>query len=128
MPGSQNLSLGRFFDAHRSGEDGQRNAVPRFDHYEHRARNAFFRSGRGSQTSGSQKTAATAGLRLPDEVPVSLGDTVSNFAALTGRKPADDATDVALQVVVGIVALQSDNVDVNDVPFLASFPYLAPSN
>ncbi len=71
---------------------------------------------------------ATAALLLPDELPVSLGETVSNFAALTGRKPADDATDVALQVVVGIVALQSDNVDANDVPFLTSFPYLAPSN
>ncbi len=71
---------------------------------------------------------ATAALLLPDELPVSLGETVSNFAALTGRKPADDAADVALQVVVGIVSLQSDNVDDNDVPFLTSFPYLAPSN
>ena len=72
--------------------------------------------------------AATAAVLLPDELPVSLGQTVSNFAALTGRKPADDGTDVALQVVVGIAALQSDNVDANDVPFLTSFPYLAPSN
>ena len=71
---------------------------------------------------------ATAALLLPDELPVSLGETVSNFATLTGRKPADDATDVALQVVVGIAALQSDNVDANDVAFLTSFPYLAPSN
>ena len=71
---------------------------------------------------------ATAALLLPDELPVSLGETVSNFAMLTGRKPADDATDVAPQVVVGIVSLQSDNVDENDVPFLTSFPYLAPSN
>ncbi len=71
---------------------------------------------------------ATAALLLPDELPVSLGETVSNFAALTGRKPADDATDVALQVVVGIASLHSDNVDENDVPFLTSFPYLAPSN
>ncbi len=71
---------------------------------------------------------ATAALLLPDELPVSLGETVSNFAALTGRKPADDATDVALQVVVGVASLQSDNVDANDVPFLTSFPYLAPSN
>ena len=71
---------------------------------------------------------ATAALLLPDELPVSLGETVSNFAALTGRKPADDATDVALQVVVGVASLQSDNVDANDVSFLTSFPYLAPSN
>ncbi len=72
--------------------------------------------------------SATAALLLPDELPVSLGETVSNFAALTGRKPSDDATDVALQVVVGITSLQSDNVDDNDVPFLTSFPYLAAPN
>ena len=72
--------------------------------------------------------AATAALLLPDELPISLGEAVSNFAALTGRKPADDATDVALQVVVGIASLHSDNVDENDVPFLTSFPYLASPN
>ena len=72
--------------------------------------------------------SATAAVLLPDELPVSLGETVSNFAALTGRKPADDATDVALQVVVGITSLHSDNVDGNDVPFLTSFPYLATPN
>lgn len=71
---------------------------------------------------------ATAALLLPDELPVSLGAVVSNFPELTGRKPADDGTDVALQVVVGITALQSDNVDENDVPFLTSFPYLAEPN
>ena len=71
---------------------------------------------------------ATAALLLPDELPVSLGAAVSNFPELTGRKPADDGTDVALQVVVGITALQSDNVDENDVPFLTSFPYLAAPN
>ena len=69
-----------------------------------------------------------AAVLLPDELPVSLGEAVSNFAALTGRKPADDATDVALQVVVGIASLHSDNVDANDVPFLSSFPYLAAPN
>ena len=72
--------------------------------------------------------STTAALLLPDELPVSLAEAVSDFAALTGRKPADDATDVALQVVVGIASLHSDNVDGNDVPFLDSFPYLARPN
>ena len=77
---------------------------------------------------GNADPAATAALLLPDELPVSLGVAVSNFAELTGRQQADDGTDVALQVVVGITALQSDNVDENDVPFLTSFPYLAAPN
>ena len=72
--------------------------------------------------------SATAALLLPDELPISLGEAVSNFAVLTGRKPADDAADVALQVVVGIASLHSDNVDENDVPFPTSFPYLASPN
>ena len=77
---------------------------------------------------GNADPAATAALLLPDELPVNLGVAVTNFAELTGRKPADNATDVALQVVVGIATLHSDNVDPNDVPFLASFPYLASPN
>ena len=70
----------------------------------------------------------TATLLLPDELPVSLGEASSSFASLTGRALADDAIDIALSVVVGIGALQSDNVDSNDVPFLTDFPYLAPAN
>lgn len=71
---------------------------------------------------------ATAAVLLPDELPVNLGSATSNFALLDGRKLSDDATDVALTVVVGVAALQSDNVDANDVAFLNSFPYLAPPN
>ena len=72
--------------------------------------------------------AGTAAVLLPDELPVNLGSAISNFALLDGRKLSDDATDVALTVVVGVAALQSDNVDANDVAFLNSFPYLAPPN
>lgn len=68
--------------------------------------------------------AATAALLLPDALPVSLAGETS-FATLTGRDLADDAVDVALSVTVGIESLKSDNVDANDVAFLASFPYLA---
>ncbi len=72
--------------------------------------------------------AGTAAALLPDELPVNLGSVTSNFALFDGRKLSDDATDVALTVVVGVPALQSDNVDANDVAFLNSFPYLAPPN
>jgi len=71
---------------------------------------------------------ATAALLLPDELPVSLGTSVTSFATLTGRAPADDAVDVALSVVVGIDALKSDNVDANDRAFPSSFPYLPGPN
>lgn len=69
--------------------------------------------------------AGTAAVLLPDELPVSLAAATSNFAVLNGRKLEDDATDVALSVVIGIASLHSDNVDANDVAFSTTFPYLA---
>jgi hypothetical protein len=77
---------------------------------------------------GNEDPEGTAGLLLPDELPVSLGAATTAFATLTGRALADDAVDVALFVTVGIEELQSDNVDANDVAFLGEFPYLAPAN
>lgn len=74
---------------------------------------------------GNADTAATSTLLLPDALPVNMGAATNTFASLTGRALADDATDVALSVTVGIAALQSDNVDMNDVAFLTDFPYLA---
>lgn len=71
--------------------------------------------------------SATAALLLPDALPVSLSG-ATNFGTLTGRDLADDAVDVALSVTVGIESLKSDNVDSNDVAFLAGFPYLAQPN
>jgi hypothetical protein len=73
---------------------------------------------------GNPDSGATADLLLPDELPVDMGAPTA-FANLTGRTPADDATDVALAVTVGVAGLQSDHVDSNDVGFLNGFPYLA---
>ena len=73
---------------------------------------------------GNPDSGGTADLLLPDELPINMGVTTA-FGALTGRTPADDATDVALTVTVGIAALQSDNVPANDKPFLNGFPFLA---
>ena len=73
---------------------------------------------------GNADSGGTADLLLPDELPINMGAPTA-FAALTGRAPADDATDVALTVTVGIAALQSDNVAANDKAFLNGFPFLA---
>lgn len=68
----------------------------------------------------------TAALLLPDELPVSLAAAPTSFATLTGRTLADDATDVALFVVINAEpSLQSDHVDANDVSFRTEFPYVA---
>lgn len=61
---------------------------------------------------------ALADFVLPDIMP--LG-TLAGFP--NGRAPADDVIDVELTLIFGAGA--SDNVDGNDTPFLASFPYLA---
>lgn len=69
----------------------------------------------------------TAGVLLPDALPVNMG-APTNFAMLNGRNLADDATDVALSVVIGpsLDFLHSDNVDENDRAFRSEFPYVAP--
>ena len=61
---------------------------------------------------------------LPDVQP--LGD-LSGFP--NGRRLDDDVIDTVLSLIFGVFgpavpALQSDNVDGNDVPFLGVFPYL----
>lgn len=62
-----------------------------------------------------------------------LGGDVAGFP--NGRRPADDIIDISLQVVAGATPLTpgfeansklGDGVNGNDVPFKASFPYLAP--
>jgi hypothetical protein len=43
-----------------------------------------------------------------------------------GRRPIDDVTDIAVQVVGGTnYAGAGDNVNANDVPLPAAFPFLA---
>jgi hypothetical protein len=63
----------------------------------------------------------------PNTLGVVGGDT-SGFP--NGRRLADDVTDASLRVVAGFLKGNKvplgDGVDQNDVPFLASFPYVAP--
>ncbi|MDX1396820.1 MAG: DUF4331 family protein [Gemmatimonadota bacterium] len=68
---------------------------------------------------------ALADFVLPDVQP--LGN-LSGFP--NGRRLEDDVIDTVLSLIFGVFgpdvpALQSDNVDANDRPFLTEFPYLA---
>jgi hypothetical protein len=63
---------------------------------------------------------------LPDIQPI---DTSFPTAFLNGRALPDDVIDGELTLIFGAgTPLSSDNVDANDVPFLSTFPYLAPPN
>lgn len=75
----------------------------------------------------NENPEATAKVLLPDVLPSKLASATSDFSKLDGRKLEDDAVDVALSVTVGpsLKSLHTDNVNANDVPFLAEFPYLA---
>lgn len=74
--------------------------------------------------------AALASALLPDELPAKLKSDTSGFANLDGRKPQDDAVDIALTLVIGdtLAQLHSDHVNANDKPFSTTFPYLAVPN
>jgi len=66
---------------------------------------------------------ALASALSPDVQPIDLSQP-SNF--LNGRKPSDDVITAELHLIFGSNApLNDDHVDANDVPFLATFPYLA---
>lgn len=72
---------------------------------------------------------AIAEVLSPDVVPYDPSNS-AGFAALNGRHLDDDVIDGALAIVTGgffggSAVLDSDCVDANDVPFRASFPYLA---
>ncbi len=61
---------------------------------------------------------------LPDRLPL---DTSSPAGFLNGRQLADDVIDIELSIITdGAVA--GDCVPSNDVPFLGTFPYLAPAH
>ena len=68
----------------------------------------------------------TAPTATPNRFGVIGGDT-GGFP--NGRRLADDVTDVSLRVVGGVLKGNAlplgDGVDVNDVPFRATFPYVA---
>jgi hypothetical protein len=57
-----------------------------------------------------------------------LGGDLAGFP--DGRRLADDVTDESLRVVAGVLKGNNvplgDGVDQNDVPFLSTFPYVAP--
>lgn len=88
-----------------------------------------------TQINGAKSAAAdtlkvnlgSAPSSSPNTLGVVGGDT-SGFP--NGRRLADDVTDASLRVVAGFLKGNKvplgDGVDQNDVPFLASFPYVAP--
>ena len=85
---------------------------------------------------------AIRGLLLPDVLSITTadlgkasgtsftGDNAGNI--LNGRTLAEDVIDLELFVVTGGLEghaiLSTDNVGANDVPFMSSFPYLAPAH
>jgi len=92
-----------------------------------------------SGLDGSGYTAAeaefVASLLLPDVLTLDTTSTAGfTTAPLNGRQLAEDVIDFELFVVTGGLGangspvLTSDCVDSNDVPFLATFPYLAPAH
>lgn len=92
-----------------------------------------------SGLDGSGYTAAEAefvtSLLLPDVLTLDTTSTAGfTTGPLNGRQLAEDVIDFELFVVTGGLGangspvLTSDCVDANDVPFLSSFPYLAPAN
>jgi len=81
-----------------------------------------------------QTPAALTGLLAVDVLGASTTGVTTFFDGtnvLTGRALADDVIDVELLLIFGGSAgtsnpqLTKDNVNANDKPFLASFPYLA---
>ncbi len=67
-----------------------------------------------------------ANVLLPDVLTVDL-DMPSAY--LNGRTPSDDVTTASLTLVFGAgTGLSDDNVDDNDRPYPATFPYLATAN
>lgn len=75
-----------------------------------------------------EEAEAVADVLLPDILVV---DTASSAGFLNGRGLADDVIDTELFIVTGglgsngSAVLDSDCIDGNDLPFPASFPYLA---
>jgi hypothetical protein len=77
-------------------------------------------------------------LVYPKRNPASVGWLSWAFGGYGGRKLSDDVVDIGLQAIFGGLlgidlahvtpGLTTDNVDANDVPFLGTFPYLAPAH
>ncbi|MBK8902890.1 MAG: DUF4331 family protein [Anaerolineaceae bacterium] len=83
----------------------------------------------------ADEAAFVTSLLLPDVLTLDTTSTAGfTTGPLNGRQLAEDVIDFELFVVTGGLGangspvLTSDCVDSNDVPFLTSFPYLAPAN
>ena len=72
-------------------------------------------------------TGCTAPAASPNRFGVLAGD---NAGYPNGRRLTDDVVDIDLRVFAGFLKGHKvplgDGVDQNDVPFLSSFPYVAP--
>ena len=70
----------------------------------------------------------------PTARPARLGALAADIAGFpNGRRLTDDVIDITLQVAAGAltgarVSTLGDRVDVNDVPFRTSFPYIGQPN
>jgi hypothetical protein len=88
-----------------------------------------------TQINGDKSTAADT-LKVNLGIPPTANPNRFGFIAgdnggfPQGRRLADDVTDISLRVVAGFLKGNKvplgDGVDQNDVPFLESFPYVAP--
>ena len=72
---------------------------------------------------GDVSAGGVAAAVLPDVVTIDFSKPV-DFPNLNGRTLTDDVIDIALALVLDRTV--GDAIDANDVPFLDSFPYLAP--
>ena len=97
--------------------------------------NLLFLSGLDGSGYTADEAEFIASLLLPDVLTLDTTSTAGfTTGPLNGRQLAEDVIDFELFVVTGGLGangspvLTSDCVDANDVPFLTSFPYLAPAN
>ncbi|MFN3193192.1 MAG: DUF4331 family protein [Aureliella sp.] len=74
--------------------------------------------------NSSERAATLTGILLPD---VLTFDTSSSSGFLNGRRLPDDVIDAELNLLTE-GAVTGDGVPMNDVPFLSTFPYLAPAH
>ena len=72
---------------------------------------------------GDVSAAGVAATVLPDVVTIDFSKPV-DFPNLNGRTLTDDVIDIALALVLNRTV--GDAIDANDVPFLSTFPFLAP--
>lgn len=84
----------------------------------------FVRKGFKAGGNTTATAVALAGVLQPDIMPF---DPTAAAGFLNGRQLADDVIDAELGLLTN-GALAGDCVDANDVPFLATFPYLAPAH